>query len=99
MAYDRVACSCKADQELRVTFDRNIRCRTEGLDLQAGTYGTSLLEEGRVLMEVKIPGAMPVWMSPGFSELGIYPVSFSKVWTLLQGVSGERGEAGTLWKR
>ncbi|MCD7968404.1 MAG: polyphosphate polymerase domain-containing protein [Clostridiaceae bacterium] len=78
VAYDRVACSCKADQELRVTFDRNIRCRTEGLDLQAGTYGTSLLEEGRVLMEVKIPGAMPVWMSRGFSELGIYPVSFSK---------------------
>ena len=29
-------------------------------------------------MEVKIPGAMPVWMSRGFSELGIYPVSFSK---------------------
>ena len=48
------------------------------MDLQAGTYGTSLLEEGRVLMEVKIPGAMPVWMSRGFSELGIYPVSFSK---------------------
>lgn len=29
-------------------------------------------------MEVKIPGAMPVWMSRAFSELSIYPVSFSK---------------------
>lgn len=29
-------------------------------------------------MEVKIPGAMPLWMARLFSELEIYPVSFSK---------------------
>ena len=78
MAYDRLACYCKTDEELRVTFDWNIRCRNEALDLRAGAYGNSLLDAGCVLMEVKIPGAMPVWMSRAFSELSIYPVSFSK---------------------
>ena len=78
VAYDRVACYCKTDEELRVTFDWDIRCRNEALDLRARAYGTSLLDAGCVLMEVKIPGAMPVWMSRAFSELSIYPVSFSK---------------------
>lgn len=32
-------------------------------------------------MEAKIPGAMPVWMSDLFSELEIYPVSYSKYGT------------------
>ena len=57
VAYDRLACYCKTDEELRVTFDWNIRCRNEALDLRAGAYGTSLLDAGCVLMEVKIPGA------------------------------------------
>lgn len=78
VAYDRDAWFCRDDKELRVTFDRNIRCRKEHLDLCAGDYGVQLLPEGNVLMEVKIPGAMPVWMSRVFSELKIYPVSFSK---------------------
>jgi hypothetical protein len=29
-------------------------------------------------MEIKIPGAMPLWMSRMLSELEIYPASFSK---------------------
>lgn len=78
VAYDRDAWFCREDKELRVTFDRNIRCRRDCLDLRAGAYGVQLLPEGNVLMEVKIPGAMPVWMSRLFSELKIYPVSFSK---------------------
>ena len=29
-------------------------------------------------MEVKIPGAAPVWLSQVLSSLNIYPISFSK---------------------
>ena len=29
-------------------------------------------------MEVKIPGAAPIWLAKAFSEIGIFPVSFSK---------------------
>ena len=33
---------------------------------------------GEVYMEVKIPGAAPVWLSQVLSSLNIYPISFSK---------------------
>ena len=78
VAYDRTAYFGNENSELRVTFDRNIRCRNGELDLIKGDYGTCILNENQVLMEVKIPGAMPVWMSSIFSRLGIFPVSFSK---------------------
>ena len=64
-----------------VTFDRNIRCRHRDLSLNRSPADTFLLEPDQVLMEVKIPGAMPVWMSRIFSELGIRPVSYSKYGT------------------
>lgn len=78
VAYDRVAYYGKKNPELRVTFDKNIRCRNHSLDLQKGSHGSLELENGMILMEVKIPNAMPLWMSSLFSLLCIYPVSFSK---------------------
>lgn len=78
LAYDRLAFRDTEDPELRLTFDRNIRFRTENLDLTGGDYGVVLLPEDQILMEVKIPGAAPVWLSHILSELDIYPVSFSK---------------------
>lgn len=81
LAYERIAMSGKEDPELRVTFDMNIRARSYNLELSRGSYGIPLLEKGEFLMEVKIPGSMPVWMSHLFSELKIYPTSFSKYGT------------------
>ncbi len=81
LAYERIAFFGKEDPELRVTFDMNIRARENNLDLSRGTYGIPLLEKGKLLMEIKIPGAMPVWMSRILSELAIYPVSYSKYGT------------------
>ena len=81
LAYERIAFSGKEDPELRVTFDMNIRARDYGLVLEQGTFGVPLLGRGEFLMEVKIPGAMPLWMSRALSELGIYPVSYSKYGT------------------
>ena len=76
--YDRLAFRDTEDPELRLTFDRNIRFRTENLDLTCGDYGVKLLPEDQILMEVKIPGAAPVWLSHILSELNIFPISFSK---------------------
>ena len=78
MAYDRAAYYGKGNEELRITFDRNICCRCSGLDLKNGVYGTMLLDKDQILMEVKIPGAMPLWMSRLFSDMGLFPVSYSK---------------------
>lgn len=78
LAYDRLAFRSVEDPELRITFDRRIRYRTDELSLSAGDHGTLLLPEDSILMEIKIPGAAPVWLSRILSELKIFPVSFSK---------------------
>lgn len=81
LSYDRIAYYGNENPELRVTFDTNIRGRSFALDLSQGSFGTNVLDKDLVLMEVKIPGAMPVWMSGLFSRLNIFPVSFSKYGT------------------
>lgn len=81
VAYERIAFSGRENPELRVTFDMNIRARDYRAVLGQDTAGVQLLEKNCLLMEVKIPGAMPVWMSRLFSELGIYPTSYSKYGT------------------
>jgi len=35
----------------------------------------------RVLLELKLPGACPLWLSRTLAELEVYPVSFSKYGT------------------
>lgn len=81
LAYDRMAYYVQEDINLRITFDKNIRCRKEQLYLELGSAGEAILPKDHVLMEVKIPGVMPLWLSRIFSELCIYPVSFSKYGT------------------
>lgn len=78
LCYDRVALLGADDQNLRVTFDSRILWRKGDLNLQAGAWGVPLLPEGRRLMEIKIPDAMPVWLADALDELEIYPTSFSK---------------------
>ncbi|BCJ93021.1 molecular chaperone [Anaerocolumna cellulosilytica] len=78
ISYERVAMYGMDDSEVRVTFDSNILWREEELWLESGVYGNPLLPEGYRLMEIKIPCAMPLWLSHILDELEIYPVSFSK---------------------
>lgn len=78
IAYDRIALAGVDDPALRVTFDDNIRWRAAPLDLTRGSWGSPLLPEGRILMEVKASGAMPLWFARLLSDLAIAPTSFSK---------------------
>lgn len=41
-------------------------------------WGAPVLEPGRVLLEIKVAAAFPVWLSHVLSELELFPVSFSK---------------------
>ena len=78
LAYDRVALVGSDDPALRVTFDTNLRWREQDLELAGGDRGAPLLPPGQSLMEVKIPGAMPLWMSRLLDRLRVYPTSYSK---------------------
>lgn len=78
IACDRLSLRGREDRELRITFDENIRWRRSELSLTAGSHGELLMKDGGVLMEIKIPGAAPLWLARTLSELEIFPVSFSK---------------------
>lgn len=81
IAYDREAYVSKEDNRLRITFDRNIRCRETDLDLSKGTEGEMLLDEDLMIMEIKIPNSMALWLVEILSKHKIYPRPFSKYGT------------------
>lgn len=78
LCYDRVAYYSEEDEGLRVTFDESVRYRFDRLDLRMGDTGTILTGVGQYLMEIKIPGGMPVWLARGLSDARIFPISYSK---------------------
>lgn len=78
LAYDRYSYKGKDDSNFRITFDKNIRSRTDNLYLENGDNGMLLLDKNCYIMEVKTLGAYPLWFARILSELNIYPTSFSK---------------------
>jgi hypothetical protein len=79
VSYDRSAFFCKEDKDFRITFDKNLTWRNYDLDLTKGSYGDLLLQDDQVLMEVKVPSALPMWLVDILSREKIYTRSFSKV--------------------
>ena len=81
LSYEREAYYCKDGTDFRVTFDDNILCRQDDLSLASDVYGTPILPEGKVLMEIKCSGGIPLWMTQVLSKERIYKTSFSKYGT------------------
>ena len=81
LSYEREAYYSNDGGDFRVTFDDNILCRQEDLSLQSDAYGTPILPEGKVLMEIKCSGGIPLWMTAVLSREKIYKTSFSKYGT------------------
>lgn len=78
IGYRRIAMLGRQDLQLRMTFDSDICYRTQSLDLRKELWGDTLLQSGQRLMEIKVPGAMPLWLVKLLGELKIYPTSYSK---------------------
>ena len=81
LSYEREAYYERNGGSFRVTFDDNILFRTTDLSLTSNAYGESLLEGGKVLMELKCSGGIPLWLVRVLSEEKIYKASFSKYGT------------------
>ena len=81
IAYDRTSYIGTENEELRITFDRNIRFREYALDLRKGDFGEKMLPEDTVLMEIKIPGTAPLRLAKLLSAVKARPTSFSKYGT------------------
>lgn len=84
LSYEREAFYSNDGSDFRVTFDDTILCRQEDLSLESEVYGTPLLPEGMVLMEIKCSGGIPLWMTHVLSEQHVYKTSFSKYGTAYQ---------------
>ena len=84
LSYEREAYYCNNGSDFRVTFDDTILCRQDDLSLESEIYGTPILPEGKVLMEIKCSGGIPLWMTHILSAERIYKTSFSKYGTAYQ---------------
>ncbi len=76
--YDRTAFFGIEDKNLRITFDNNIRYRNTDPYPHNDGFSIPIITPDEYIMEIKVPGAFPIWLSKLLSELGIYPTSFSK---------------------
>ena len=81
LSYEREAFSDKKNPEFRLTLDENILARGTELNLGSDIWGHSLLPHGMTLMEVKITGAMPLWMAKFLANNNIQKISYSKYGT------------------
>ncbi|MBQ9806680.1 MAG: polyphosphate polymerase domain-containing protein [Clostridia bacterium] len=81
LSYEREAYYDKGGGDFRVTFDDNILCRGTDVNLCSSVYGEPILPEGKVLMELKCSGGIPLWMVEVLSRERIYKTSFSKYGT------------------
>ena len=75
--YDRTA-YFEPGGDLRLTIDENPRYRTEDLTLTKSMDGISLLDEGWMVLEIKVQEAVPLWLCEILSAGGIRKDSFSK---------------------
>ena len=81
LSYEREAYYSNDGTDFRVTFDDTILCRQDDLSLTSEVYGTPILPEGKVLMEIKCSGGIPLWMTEVLSREKIFKTSFSKYGT------------------
>ena len=78
IAYDRKSYRGKDNENLRITFDANLRSRNEDLRLELGDAGKKYFEDDYYIMEIKTLSSMPLWLVRSLSELNIFPTGFSK---------------------
>ena len=78
LSYERDAFFAKDDRDLRITFDSDITYRRDDLHLEDGVFGKKLIQPDQYLMEIKVPGAMPLWLSHILDRLEIRSSAFTK---------------------
>lgn len=81
LTYEREAYYALDGSDFRVTFDENILYRTSDFSLGSKVYGTPILKEGESLMELKVSGGIPLWMTQILAAHQLYKTSFSKYGT------------------
>lgn len=75
--YVRLAMFGKDDPQMRLTVDTEICARVQ-LPGESFRRTIQLVPRGSYLLEIKVPEALPLWLTHALDALGVYPVSHSK---------------------
>lgn len=76
--YDRLALFGREDKNFRMTFDRNVRTRRSNFVFGESDEDEFLLPNNIYIMEIKILGSMPLWLTRLLSENELFSHGFSK---------------------
>lgn len=83
--------SYKDEAGLRITFDENLKYRTNVLSFVKGKRDKIYFKDRRnVIMEIKANGVIPLWLVNKMSELKIYPERFSKIGRIYERIRKEQ---------
>ncbi|SHG58856.1 polyphosphate polymerase domain-containing protein [Ornithinibacillus halophilus] len=88
VSYDRHAFHCITDPDLRITFDLNLRCRNEDLNIEYGPHGENFIDPDLVVLEVKVTNSVPLWLARILQDLQCEQRSASKFCTSLERLKG-----------
>ena len=86
---------------MRITFDFNIRYRTEDVGLENGDAGHLLLNDSECIMEIKTLDNLPYEFARYLSTLNVYPTTFSKygnVYKKINKINEKNKEEFYVWK-
>ena len=64
--------------DIRITFDTDIRFRVNGVNLNNKDEDIALLDENTVLLEIKTSSCYPLWLIRALEKVGAKQTSFSK---------------------
>lgn len=84
LSYERDAYYSVKRHDFRITFDENILFRCENFSFNSEIYGTPILHDNLVLMEIKTAGGIPLWMTDWLTANKVFRTSFSKYGTAYQ---------------
>lgn len=84
VSYDREAFHGRYDDQLRITFDFNLRCRNDDLALEHGPYGKTFIDPNLGVLEVKVNDSVPLWLTRILQDLNCEQRGASKFCTSLE---------------
>lgn len=92
LSYNRLAYVYSQNHNIRITFDTDIKWRNKNVNLYSTISDESLLPDGMVLMELKVPLSIPYELAVFLSKEKIFKISFSKYGMAYQKIITERKE-------
>ncbi|MBP5648076.1 polyphosphate polymerase domain-containing protein [Candidatus Saccharibacteria bacterium] len=83
--------SYKGEDNLRITFDENLKSRQKNLNFTKGKRDKIYFEDKHnIIMEIKAHGVLPLWLVKEMSRLQIYPQQFSKIGKIYEKIMKEK---------